>query len=232
MIKKENKTESYIVKRGKFASHNRTSKNKSFRSTMHRAGKVRLRASTFYRLTSQKNPKSKDVFDITGRVLCETAVKMWWYGWDRVKFWRLLGLSWRQIHHTPHSHFLAVGVKRCCHQKNLGIKRDRHSGTSVRTYMNFPVILFITRCIQIPDTLLPSLFESFVTTFPFLTRGTYIAFYAISSVTPGNSLGRGNTRYSRCSRGSWRTSRTLNRACYDAWIVTLLMEKSEKRIYM
>ena len=74
MIKKETKTESYIVKRGKFASHNRTSKNKSFRSTMHRAGKVRLRASTFYRLTSQKNPKSKDVFDITGRVLCETAV--------------------------------------------------------------------------------------------------------------------------------------------------------------
>ena len=181
---------------------------------MHRAGKVRLRAATFYRLTSQKNPKSKDVFDITGRVLCETAVKVWQYDWDRVKFdfWACT----RQIHHTPHSHFLAVKVKRCCDQKNHGIKRDRHSATSVKTYVNFPVILFITRCIQIPDTLLPSLFESFVTTFPFLTRGTYIAFYAISSVTPGNSLGRGNTRYSRCSRGSWRTSRTLNRACYGA----------------
>ena len=186
---------------------------------------------TDWRRRKTPNPKTF-LTSHAGRVLCETAVKMWWYGWDRVKFWRLLGLSWRQIHHTPHLHFLAVRVKRCCHQKNLGIKRDRHSATSVRTYVNFPVILFITRCIQIPDTLLPSLFESFVTTFPFLTRGTYIAFYAISSVTPGNSLGRGNTRYSRCSRGSWRTSRTLNRACYDAWIVTLLMEKSEKRIYM
>ena len=90
---------------------------------MHRAGKVRLRASTFYRLTSQKNPKSKDVSDITGRVLCETAVKMWRYGWDRAKFWRPLGLSWRQIHHTPHSHFLAVRVKRCCHPEKSWYKK-------------------------------------------------------------------------------------------------------------
>ena len=83
---------------------------------------------------------------------------------------------------------------------------------SISTYVNFPVIFAFTRCIQIPDTLLPPPFESFVTTFPFLTRVTYIAFYAVSSVTAGNSLGRGNPRYSRGSWGSWRTSRTLSRA--------------------
>ena len=64
---------------------------------------------------------------------------MWWYGWDRVKFWRLLGLSWRQIHHSQHSHFLAVRVKRCCHQKNLGIKRDRHSGQVWELTWIFPL---------------------------------------------------------------------------------------------
>ena len=40
----------------------------------HRARKLKRQASKFW-LTSQKNPKSKDVFDIAGRVLSETAVK-------------------------------------------------------------------------------------------------------------------------------------------------------------